>query len=39
LKEQTKEAYDELRNEYREVAMVVVDKLVLPLKIQLKIYF
>lgn len=39
LKEKTKECYDSLQNEYREISMVIIDRLVLPLKIQLKIFF
>lgn len=39
LKDNTKSCYDELQNEYREISMVIIDRLVLPLKIQLKIFF
>lgn len=39
LKEKTKESYDRLKESYREVSMIILDKLFLPLKIQIKVFF
>jgi hypothetical protein len=39
LQARTKESYDALKNDYREVSMVIIDHLVAPLSIQLKIAF
>ena len=39
LKEQTKDYYDKMKDEYREVSLIIIEKVVLPLKIQFKIYF
>lgn len=33
LKEQTRQIYDELKNNYREISMIAIDKLALPLKL------
>ena len=39
LQERTRDFYDNLKNQFREVSMVIVDRLVAPLSIQLKICF
>lgn len=39
LQEQTREHYSQLRDDYREVALLVVEKLILPLRLELRLHF
>jgi hypothetical protein len=39
LQEQTREHYSQLRDDYREVSLLVVEKLLLPLRLKLRLHF